>query len=168
MRTDDINTSHDLAELLENAARLLRMLPEIQLNDAGPDVSSKNPDSKVVQKVYSRELTADHLSLLAERIPELGRADAEAQLTSLTVGSIKQLAPLLDIRMPSKATKDEYIKLLLMQLFDAPAGQELIRTFHKRSSSKSEPNRFLASQSNLRSPGGKGPAKDSGNPDVAL
>ena len=53
-------------------------------------------------------------------------------MNSLTVPAIRQLASLLGIRIPSKAIKSESISMLLSQVFDVPAGQELIRTFHKR------------------------------------
>ena len=154
MRTDEIKTSHDLADLLEDAARGLRLLPPFELacgqrtslSDRTQETTRKNGDKKQVQ---------EKLAFLVEQLPELNRADAEAHLVSLTVAAIRQLAPLLDVRIPSKATKSEYIQLLLTQLFDAPAGQELIRTFHKRLDQSSDSKSSIASRGVRRSPSGK-------------
>ena len=46
----------------------------------------------------------------------------------MTVGPIRELAPLVGIRVPSKATKDEQIETLLLHLFDIPRGAEVIET----------------------------------------
>ena len=159
MRTDGIKTSHDLADLLEDAARGLRLLPPFELAgdqrpnlaDSAQEATRKNGDKKQIQ---------ERLSILVEQLPELNRSDAEAHLVSLTVDSIRQLAPLLDVRIPSKATKREYIQILLTQLFDAPAGQELIRTFHKRSEHPSVSKSPVASRGVRRSPSGKDRGND--------
>ena len=154
MRDDRIRTSHDLADLLEDAARGLRMLPPLDLSDAQRGIATdilkgrKRGDS-------DQEAVRERLRLLAEKLPGLSRSDAENHLVSLTVGSIRQLAPMLDVRLPSKATKNEYVQMLLTQLFDAPAGQELIRTFHKRGSRAGMPKSLASSRGDRRMPGGK-------------
>ena len=72
---------------------------------------------------------------LSRRFSSLERGDAEAELKNLKADAIRQLAAALGIRIPSKATKAEASSMLLAQVFDIPAGQELIRTFHRRHSS---------------------------------
>lgn len=72
---------------------------------------------------------------LSRRFSSLERGDAEAELKNLKTDSIRQLAAALGIRIPSKATKAEATSTLLAHVFDIPAGQELIRTFHRRHSS---------------------------------
>ena len=159
MRYDRIKTSHDLADLLEDAAKALRMLPPLTLSDARGSISTNSlKDAK--HRDSDQEPVQERLKLLAEQLPELGRSDAETHLVSLTVESIRQLAPLLDVRIPSKATKSEYIQLLLTQLFDAPAGQELIRTFHKRGGKTAMPKPPVASRAVRRVPVGKDRKKD--------
>ena len=69
---------------------------------------------------------------LSRRFSGLARDEAEVELRNLKVDSIRRLAASLGIRMPSKATKAEAISTLLAHVFDIPAGQELIRTFHRR------------------------------------
>ena len=153
MRTN-IKTSHDLADLLEDAARGLRLLPPFELAgdqptspvDRAQETTRKNSDKKQIQ---------ERLAFFIKQLPELNRADAEAQLVSFTVDAIRQLAPLLDVRIPSKATKSEHIQLLLTHLFDAPAGHELIRTFHKRRDQSLDSKSSIASRGVRRPPSGK-------------
>ena len=158
MRRDKIRTSHDLADLLEDVAKGLRMLPPLDLSDAQQDLatdilkSRKRGDS-------DQEAVRERLTLLAEELPRLSRSDAETHLVSLTVDSIRQLAPMLDVRIPSKATKNEYVQMLLTQLFDAPAGQELIRTFHKRGSRTAEQTQSRGARVKR---GGEGPVRGVG------
>ena len=154
MRHDRIKTSHDLADLLEDAARALRMLPPLELSDAQRSIAADSfKDAK--RKDIDRDLVQERLTLLADQLPDLSRSEAETHLASLTVESIRQLAPLVDVRMPSKATKHEYVQLLLTQLFDAPAGQEVIRTFHKRSGKTAMSKSPAASRGDRRVPGGE-------------
>ena len=153
MRTN-IKTSHDLANLLEDAARGLRLLPPFELAgdqrtilaDRTQETTRKNSNKKQIQ---------ERVAFFIEQLPKLNRADAEAHLISLTVDAIRQLAPLLDVRIPSKATKSEHIQLLLTHLFDAPAGHELIRTYHKRREQSSDSKSSIASRRLRRSPSGK-------------
>lgn len=131
MALDEMETSHELADALEVIARALRMLPAVRLDDSTEDITGRRKRS-IGQKSVGQAHMPEELTLFAETLPELSRLEAEACLNSLTVSSIREIAPLLDIRIPSKGTKGQYIQLLLTQLFDAPAGQELIRTYHKR------------------------------------
>ena len=132
MKTDGIRTTHDLAEYLEEVAKGLRFLPEMALEDA----NRKRPAKKVIDTPVARQNTSavkhEELKVLADQIRELTKDEAEARLFSLTVASIRQLAPLVGIRVPSKATKDEYVETLLLHLFDIPKGHEVIRTFRHR------------------------------------
>ena len=68
----------------------------------------------------------------SRRFSGLTRDEAAAELRNLKVDSIRRLAASLGIRIPSKATKSEATSTLLAHVFDIPAGQELIRTFHRR------------------------------------
>ena len=133
MKTDGIKTTHDLAEYLEEVAKGLRFLPEMALEDA----NRKRPAKKVmddgpVARQSNRTVKHEELKVLADQIRELTKDEAEARLLSLTVPAIRQLALLVDIRVPSKATKGEHIETLLLHLFDIPAGHEVIRTFRDR------------------------------------
>ena len=69
---------------------------------------------------------------LSRRFSGLTRDEAAAELRNLKVDSIRQLAASLGIRIPSKATKAEATGTLLAHVFDIPAGQEIISTFHQR------------------------------------
>ena len=130
-----IKNSHDLADLLETTANALRLSPPLELDDmrrvgrTGTNRSTPRVDESV-------ELERERMCKLAEKLPGFTRSEAENSLRSLTVKSIRQLAPLVDVRIPSKATKGEHIEMLLTHLFDAPAGQELISTFHQRNRRK--------------------------------
>jgi polyhydroxyalkanoate synthesis regulator phasin len=133
MKTDGIKTTHDLAEYLEEVAKGLRFLPEMALEDA----NRKRPAKKVmddgpVARQSNHTVKHEELKVLADQIRELTKDEAEARLLSLTVPAIRQLALLVDIRVPSKATKGEHIETLLLHLFDIPAGHEVIRTFRDR------------------------------------
>ena len=144
MQLRGIKTSHDLADLLEDTARVLRMLPAMQLVDVRKP-SSADSTAHFQNDRVGQERRLPNVSALKEQLPALDRTAAETQLCSLTVDLIRQLASSLDVRIPSKATKPESIKLVLSQLFDAPAGQELIRTFHKRNDPASTTKPLLAS-----------------------
>ena len=124
-----IRNSHDLADLLEKTAFALRALPPLELAE---DERTGERNGRTRSQRVRRQEVQERLNRFVDQLPGLSRTDAENELASLTVAAIRQLAPMLDVRIPSKATKSEYIRLLLIQLFDAPAGQELIRTFHKR------------------------------------
>ena len=129
METHDIKSSHDLADVLENIATLLRTVPEFQITEP-PQVVKTSHAKKTTQKKAHKQV-AD-VEALARRLPGLSRDGAEAEMNALTVPSIRQLASLLEIRIPSKITKTETINMLLSHVYDIPAGQELIRTFHER------------------------------------
>ena len=163
MQPDRIRTSHDLADLLEDAARGLRMLPPLDLSDAQRGIATNI--LKARKRGDSDQEARERLTLLAEELPELSRSDAETHLVSLTVESIRRLAPMLDVRIPSKATKNEYVQMLLTQLFDAPAGQELIRTFHKRGGRTGMPKSSSGSRGGRHMPGGKARNSDGENSD---
>ncbi len=139
MRNDGIKTSHDLAEILENAARALRMMPPIKMTEDEALRDSRGIGKKRRGKQAPKKLSDNELIDLAGEISRVDRSSAENRLASQTISDIRQIADTLGIRTPSKATKSEYIRLLLMQLFDAPAGQELIRTFHERNQRNRSP-----------------------------
>ena len=157
MTTGKIQTSHDLADLLEDAVKVLRMLPAMQLTETRQPIRTRTAE---LVSENDRIKTEENLDVVATQITKLDRRDAEGELASLTVDAIRKLAPLLDVRVPSKATKDEYIKLLLNQLFDAPAGQELIRTFHKRNERRSNSKMFVTPRRVRRLPSDKESTKD--------
>lgn len=131
MATNDIRTSYDLADALEGAVKALRAAPELPIYDLNRILASARS-----QKGGDPEVNAApakfRLEELARRFSGLARDEAEAELRNLTVDSIRQLAAALGIRIPSKATKGQATSTLLAHVFDIPAGQELIRTFHRR------------------------------------
>lgn len=130
METKDIKTSYDLADMLDHVVKVLRTVPEVKLTELQETKASDL--AKKIQKDEARQQIQDRLSYLAKQLPSFQRERAETEITALTVPEIRQLATLFDIRMPSKMKKSESIDLFLSQMFDVPAGQELIRTFHKR------------------------------------
>ncbi len=142
MPLDRIKDSHELADLLDLAVHALRAQPPVAL--ATEETLDERNSRASSGKVNGRKMEQE-LNRLADRLPGFERTVAESELASMTVAAIRQLAPLLDIRLPSKAKKSEYIQILLGQLFDAPAGQELVRNFHKRN------EKFLHKQSNALS-----------------
>lgn len=135
MATNDIRTSHDLADVLEDAAKALRRFPELSLSNLDQilaEATSVKQDLAEVKPTPAKF----NLEELAKRLPTLERSDAESEVVNLTVDSIRQLSSLLGIRLPSKATKAQATSMLLAQVFDIPAGQELIRTFHQRKAAR--------------------------------
>ena len=123
----DVKTSHDLADVLESVANLLRSIPEYELGKVRQNF--KDTDNQKNSEDPQIQIT---LTELASRLSEFGRENAETELKKLTLESIRHLATSLKIRIPSKASKADTINILLTQLFDIPAGQERIRTFHNR------------------------------------
>ena len=131
MATNDIRTSHALAAALEEAARALRAFPDLSLYELGQTVAQSNPRKASVANA-GKAMDKPELADLSARFSSLERSEAEAELRNLTVDSMRQLAASLGIRMPSKITKSQATSMLLAQVFDLPAGQELLRTFHRR------------------------------------
>ena len=123
----DVKTSHDLADVLESVANLLRSIPEYELGKVRQNF--KDTDNQKNSEDPQIQIT---LTELASRLSEFGRENAETELKKLTLESMRHLATSLKIRIPSKTSKADTINILLTQLFDIPAGQERIRTFHNR------------------------------------
>lgn len=155
MDRDRIDTSHDLADFLEGIARTLRQLPSFKLEGLEREiVGTATGPSKDRQREQKR--AEPDLGILADRLRKIDRSEAETQLSELTLESIRRIAPILDIRIPSRAKKDESIEMLLVHLFDAPAGQELIRTFHKRYGRSSQVGSPGNARDLRRHPSGRG------------
>ena len=131
MPRESLRNTHDLADYLQEVSDVLRAHPSLTLADLRQEsLNERTKGSR--HQTRNQVLSHGELTLLAGQIAQSSRSDAETRLTSLTVKSIQKLAPLLDIRIPSRATKMEYVQILLTHLFDAPAGHKLIRTFHER------------------------------------
>ena len=131
METQNIKTSRDLANVLEHIADVLRSVPEIQLMEI-PQVSEISRQEEGIETCVSPGKDTAQLTDLATQLPNLSREVAKEEVAVLTVPKIRRLASLLGVRLPSKMTKSESVDTLIAQVFDVPAGQELIRTFHKR------------------------------------
>ena len=128
MVTDQIKTSHDLADALEGMVKILRGLPAFQIAD-GPGLQKQDVRIRGQGKSSGYPV---YIQRISDRLRDLSRKDAEDEINSLTLPEIRQIAAMQGIRVPSRATKSETAVMLLAQVFDMPAGQELIRTFHKR------------------------------------
>ena len=116
MPDDGLKTSHDLADILEEVARILRRFPPVSVaNDERFDVSHKNQGKRRTNE--APEHAGHEFESLAEEISGLDRSSAEVRLGSLTIDTMRQLANTMGIRTPSKALKREYVSLLIMQLF---------------------------------------------------
>ena len=124
-------TSHDLADELERAAKALRNLPAVPLSGERQNALLQRRNAT---KVADGDDIAQYQDLggLAERLPAMDVATAEPEIRALAVNEARQLAKILGLRVASKATKDETVGLLLSQLYEVPAGQERLRTFHER------------------------------------
>lgn len=120
---------HELGELLSAFALALR---KHQMQDLDRRVGEEKAAS--IERAEDERQCVVALSGLADRLPNLERSMAEAELANLTVSNVRKLAGMLQIRIPSKIKKDEAVNMLLEQVFDLPARQQLIRTFHKRNS----------------------------------
>lgn len=123
-----LHTSYDLAQLLESWAKVLRSLPELPLQEFKKD--------SMGQKTRSRNSSDDNnadngLVDLAAQLPTYDKEMARASLDTLTVPQIRKISTLLRIRTPSKARRVELIDMLLAHVFDIPAGQDVVRTFHR-------------------------------------
>ncbi len=135
MVAKDIRTSHELAAVLESAAQALRAFPELPLLELSQTLAQTQPHKKVAEKP-GKSSTVEPSEDLSTRFSSLERSEAEAELGSLKVDAIRQLGTALGIRMPSKLTKSEATSMLLTQVFDIPAGQKLISTFHQRKAAR--------------------------------
>jgi type II secretory pathway component PulK len=131
METKNIKTSHDMAVALEGFAKILRAYPEFRLPEFEQSLDESNAQTSG-RKTADKNRIQFRLEDLANRFPNLEKSTAQAEIETLTVDSIRQLSVLLGIRMPSKLKKSQAIEMLLEQVFDIPAGQELLRTFHRR------------------------------------
>lgn len=131
MAARNIQTSHDLAAALEVAARALRAFPDLSLQELSQTLAQGQHPKKATASA-GKPVDQAQLEDLSRRFSGLARDEAEAELRNLKVDSIRQLAASLGIRIPSKATKAEATSTLLAHVFDIPAGQELIRTYHRR------------------------------------
>ena len=120
--------SHELGELLSSLTLALR---KHQMQDSGRRIGEKELG---IESTEGERQCSVALLGLAKRLPSLDRSTAEVKLAGLTVSDIRKLAGILQIRIPSKIKKIEAVNMLLEQVFDLPAGQQLIRTFHKRNS----------------------------------
>lgn len=140
MNTDE---SNNIAALIETAAAKSHELGEIlsaltlalrkhQMRESGRRIGGEK-DLGSESTEGERQCSVALLGL-ANRMPSLERSTAEMELAGLTVSDIRKLAGILHIRVPSKIKKIEAVNMLLEQVFDLPAGQQLIRTFHKRNS----------------------------------
>lgn len=149
MVTRDVGTTHDLADYLEEAAKALRALPAIPLAQEKA-LDKATAEASSLCKSDTREYADASYTAFAEALPGLAREDAQNELQSLTVDGIRRTAASLGIRVPSKSRKSDAIDLVLAQMFDVPAGQELLRTFHKRNlDNRNTPSRIR--QPNQRS-----------------
>ena len=85
MRPDEIETTHDLADLLEQAARTLRSNPSFELSESK---SGKGHPIRSSKRRGGRE-PVDESALvkeLAEQIPDLMREEAELRLERVVEG----------------------------------------------------------------------------------
>lgn len=126
--SEALQTSYDLAQLLESWAKVLRSMPEMTLQEfkkdsAGQKTRSRNP--------YDENSVDNGLADLAGRLPTYDKEMARASLDALTVPQIRKISTLLRIRTPSKGRRAELIDMLLAHVFDIPAGQDVVRTFHR-------------------------------------
>jgi hypothetical protein len=131
MAIRDVGTTHDLANFLEEAARALRALPSMPLAQEETRETSEGESTELWRGGKKSDADQRHIAL-AETLQGLAREDARNELQSLTVDGIRGTAASLGIRVPSKSRKSDAVDLVLAQMFDVPAGQELLRTFHKR------------------------------------
>ena len=148
MTTRRVKTSYELADILEDVVRVLRALPEVHLAEPSQNANITNMLPGTLKDSLQEDVQhdiQDKVNSLANQLHTFGREYAESEMNSLTVPAIRQLASLLGIRIPSKAVKSESISMLLSQVFDVPAGQELIRTFHKRNVGISDAKSFAKS-----------------------
>lgn len=121
--------SHELGRILSDLALALRKQPMQNFRFGQEEQKATN-----VGGIGDERQCSVALSGLAARLPSLERSAAAAELEDLTVGDVRKLAGILQIRVPSKIRKAEAVDMLLEHVFDLPAGQQLIRTFHKRNS----------------------------------
>ena len=128
MRQNKFNTSHDLADMLEDAARALRNMPSVEF-EWGMTPSKRSKEKGVAR---TQQRTEIELKTLAAEIQGSDRSIAEKRLSDLTVREIRQIADTLGVRTPSKAPKGDYVRTVLTHVFDVPAGQNVVRTFHER------------------------------------
>ena len=131
MAPESIRTTLDLAKMLEKIAAALRAMPEIEISGVAEHRRRATKlDNEIAKKRETRQRTV--MESLSAHIERLDREGAEAELATLSIPEIRELASLFHVRIPSKVRKSEAISITLSQLVDMPADQELLRTFHER------------------------------------
>lgn len=134
MTLPKIKTLHDIADYLEKMAVLIRSLPDVPLSNLNTYESISTTSTKKPKSQAATGLAEGDLQELADSLTDISREGAQEELDGLNLSSLRALSSLLGIRVPSRASKAETVSTLLWQLFDSPAGQERIRTFHRRHS----------------------------------
>ena len=127
MAVQGITTTHELADYLDSIAKGLRLLPDVPLQGLGLEDATQ---ATVRKSPRATKVPVGELKALASQIRELTKEEAEARLFSMPVAAIQEFAPLVGIRIPSKAKKEELVETLLLHLFDLPKGAEVIRGLH--------------------------------------
>ncbi|MFN8797459.1 MAG: hypothetical protein ACK5YH_03945 [Pseudanabaena sp.] len=118
-------TTHELADLLEEVAALLRDLPDLSL--------TKLKD--LYQGLGQNETIRSDVGLddSVESISSLSRSEAESKLNKLTNKKLLEFCKKSKIKVGSKQTKSSLVKQILWSCFDAKVDLDHIASYSQES-----------------------------------
>ncbi|MBD2149154.1 hypothetical protein H6F44_03290 [Pseudanabaena sp. FACHB-1277] len=118
-------TTHELADLLEEVAALLRDFPDLSL--------TKLKD--LYQGLGQNETIRSDVGLddSVESISSLSRSEAESKLNKLTNKKLLEFCKKSKIKVGSKQTKSSLVKQILWSCFDAKVDLDHIASYSQES-----------------------------------
>ena len=118
-------TTHELANLLEEVAALLRDFPDLSLTKLKDFYQGVGQNGTVLSDV--------DLDDSVEDISNLSRSEAESKLNKLTNKKLLEICKKSKIKVGSKQTKSSLVKQILWSFFDAKFDLDSIASYSQES-----------------------------------
>ena len=118
-------TTHELANLLEEVAALLRDFPDLSLTKLKDFYQGVGQNGTVLSDV--------DLDDSVEDISNLSRSEAESKLNKLTNKKLLEFCKKSKIKVGSKQTKSNLVKQILWNFFDAKVDLDSIASYSQES-----------------------------------
>ncbi len=118
-------TTHELADLLEEVAALLRDFPDLSLTKLKDLYQGLGQNETILSDVG--------LDNSVENISSLSRSEAESKLNKLTNKKLLEFCKKSKIKVGSKQTKSSLVKQILWSCFDAKVDLDHIASYSQES-----------------------------------
>jgi hypothetical protein len=118
-------TTHELADLLEEVAALLRDFPDLSLTKLKDLYQGLGQNETILSDVG--------LDDSVENISSLSRSEAESKLNKLTNKKLLEFCKKSKIKVGSKQTKSSLVKQILWSCFDAKVDLDHIASYSQES-----------------------------------